>query len=250
MISVQFLTRFPFHIKGEVSEQDLGRSTAFFPVAGLVVGLFLLVVYRAALLLWPQQVAAVVALAGLVVVTGGLHLDGLMDTADGMMSGKSREKMLDIMKDSRVGAMGVIACFLILALKLMGLSFLAPQNAYRVMIIFTVTGRCSMTWALAGFRYARTGSGTGRPFAENVTAREGVVATVIALALVTAVGGFAGLVLAATGVVCGLAIACYISRKLGGLTGDTYGAVNEITETAVILAALAMEGQGWLSWVL
>ncbi len=250
LVSIQFLTRIPFRIKGEISERDLGRSSAFFPVAGLIIGLIMLAVYRAALVVWPQQVAALLALAGLVVITGGLHLDGLMDTADGIMSGKSREKMLDIMKDSRVGAMGVIAGFFILALKLLGLGFLAPANVYRVLIIFAVTSRCSMTWALACFPYARAGTGTGRPFAENVTAKEGVIATVIALGIVGAMAGYTGLILAATGGACGLAAAAYASRKLGGLTGDTYGAVNEITETAVILVALAFERQDWLSWML
>jgi len=250
LISVQFLTRLPVKIKDEVKAGELAGAAAVFPLTGLLIGAALLLIYYLSRVIWSHEVAVLLALAGLIGLTGGLHLDGLMDTADGIMSGKSRDKMLEIMKDSRVGAMGVIACFVVLAFKLVALILLEPAHVCRVLIVFTVIGRCSMVWALACFPYARSGPGTGRPFAENVTAKHAILATVIALTVVCGIAGVTGLALIGAGVFCGLAVAWYLNRRLNGLTGDTYGAINEVAETAVVLAALALAEHGWLSWLL
>ncbi|WP_311198833.1 adenosylcobinamide-GDP ribazoletransferase [Paenibacillus hexagrammi] len=114
----QFLTRLPVPLRFEYTERIFRRSVIFYPLAGAVIGLLLWGAEVVLKHLLPPFPAAVILLAMWVGITGGLHLDGLMDTADGILSHRSREKMLEIMKDSRVGAMGVIVCVLHLLLKL------------------------------------------------------------------------------------------------------------------------------------
>jgi cobalamin 5'-phosphate synthase/cobalamin synthase len=114
----QFLTRFPLPLKLDYTEPIFRRSVVFYPFVGVVIGLLLTLV-GAGLRVWiPSFPAAVIVLSVWIAITGALHLDGLMDTADGVLSHRPREQMLEIMKDSRVGAMGVIVCVLYMLLKL------------------------------------------------------------------------------------------------------------------------------------
>lgn len=248
LIAVQFLTRLPVNIKGEVSLPELGAAAAAFPIAGILVGGVLALVYYVSASILPAPVAVFLTVTGLVFITGGLHLDGLMDTADGIFSGKGRERMLEIMKDSRVGAMGVIACVLLLGGKLLLITQLDSPWIFRVLLIFPVLSRWMLVWALAGYPYARVGEGTGRLFCDHVSIKEVAIATVITLVYVIALGGYAGALLVAGAAAAGLGTTYFLSNRLGGLTGDTYGATNEIVEVVVLLVGVAIAYNGWLIW--
>ena len=117
LAAFQFLTRLPIPVQIDYTERVFQRSSVFYPLVGFVIGLLLLLAGEGLTQVLPTMPAAVLLLAIWVVLTGGLHLDGLMDTADGILSHRPREQMLEIMKDSRVGAMGVIVCVLHLLLK-------------------------------------------------------------------------------------------------------------------------------------
>ena len=128
-LAVTFLTGIPLRVEGDVSPADLWRSMGWYPLVGLALGTAAWGVYAGLLELLPSLVVAVLVVLLLEAVTRGLHMDGLMDTADGLLSGAPRERALEIMKDSNVGAMGVVAALLILMLKVAALGALARADA-------------------------------------------------------------------------------------------------------------------------
>lgn len=258
----QFLTRLPVPVQIAYTEQVFRRSVVFYPLAGAVIGLLLAGAGAGLRLALPAFPAAVLLLALWVILTGGLHLDGLMDTADGILSHRPREQMLEIMKDSRVGAMGVIVCVLHLLLKLSLLYTLldVPSAGVRLtggmlLAIIPIWSRWFMAAAIYGWPYARRESGLGSLF-QGVGRKDVAMCTAAAL-LATSLTVLAVHASAAPAseylnvwtitagfalgtFIAGCSIAGYISRKLGGLTGDTYGALNELLEALLLLAAAAV----------
>ncbi|GIP38780.1 adenosylcobinamide-GDP ribazoletransferase [Paenibacillus sp. J31TS4] len=249
----QFLSRLPVRIRLTYTEEVFRRSVVFYPLVGAVIGLFL--AGGGALAGWglPPFPSGVFVLALWVGLTGALHLDGLMDTADGLLSHRSRERMLEIMKDSRVGAMGVIAGVLVLLAKASLLVSLLDRGwagAALPLACVPVWSRWWMVASIAGWPYARAeGGGMGGLF-RGVTLRSaaasGAAAAALTFALLLAGGFGAARAAAAVCVLAGLTAAAgwllnrRIAGRLGGLTGDTYGAVNELLELT-LLAALVLQ---------
>jgi adenosylcobinamide-GDP ribazoletransferase len=168
----------------------------------------------------------------MVVLTSGLHLDGLMDTCDGL-GGATKEKRLVIMSDARTGAFGVAACVVVLLLKWTALSILPDSVRMESLLLAPVLSRWTMVGAIWAFPYARP-EGLGSAFKTHVTWRLLLLATVLALG---AAGGWMlwqGLVMAAVAVVIAAILAILVVRRLGGLTGDVYGAINEVGEVTVL----------------
>ncbi|WP_379291698.1 adenosylcobinamide-GDP ribazoletransferase [Paenibacillus residui] len=250
----QLLTRFPCPVAVRYTGEVFRRSVLFYPVAGLAIGLVLAAAGTLAHAWLPAFPASAVLLALWVFLTGALHLDGWMDTADGILSHRPREQMLEIMKDSRVGAMGVIAGVLYLLLKLSFLYTLLDMHwtwGAAFIICIPIWSRAFMVAAIVGWPYARRDSGMGSVYREVGSKHVWFVA-LLSLLLTGAVfllfgwgwprilGGTA-LLLAVTGVT-GWASASYLNSKLGGLTGDTYGAVNEGCELFQLAAVVLMLG--------
>ncbi|QAY65689.1 adenosylcobinamide-GDP ribazoletransferase [Paenibacillus protaetiae] len=250
--AMQFLTRFPIPITVPFEAQTLARSVIYFPLAGLAIGAVTAAAFSLLALLLPAWPAAVLALAVWIALSGGLHLDGWMDTADGVLSHRSREKMLEIMKDSRVGAMGVIAAVLLLLFKFSLLAEYAQGDEgltfgrLALLAAVPVWSRWWMSAAIAGFPNARQGEGMGALF--HAVRPRHVIGGGLGAAAMTAVicaaaqWSWAETAALTAGAVClsaaaGYAGARWLTRRLGGLTGDTYGALNELVE-AVLLAAV------------
>ncbi|MGG1514358.1 adenosylcobinamide-GDP ribazoletransferase [Paenibacillus oryzisoli] len=250
----QFLTRLPIPLQIDYNEAVFRRSVVFYPLAGAVIGGLL---YGAGALLThllPPLPAAALLLGLWIALTGGLHLDGLMDTADGVLSHRSRERMLEIMKDSRVGAMGVIVCVMHVLVKLSllytWLEMLKSDagGSWRLGIILApMWSRWFMVAAIQGWPYARKEAGLGSLF-QSVTPRFTSASLGVALLTTTLVACIAGqgvseasqLLLGAAllTVLAGVAIGAYFARKLGGQTGDTYGALNELLESVILLGSI------------
>ncbi|MFD0711419.1 adenosylcobinamide-GDP ribazoletransferase [Paenibacillus sp. GCM10027626] len=252
--ALQLLTRIPIPAAIPFTSQVLARSTVYYPVVGLMIGLISAAAGMLLMHLFPPLVAAVFALIIWVALSGALHLDGLMDTADGVLSHRSRERMLEIMKDSRVGAMGVIAAVLLLLLKFVLLYELLGEYARGTVYIWLVAACIwSRTWmvaAIAIWPSARGNEGMGALLAG--TGKKHLSAAVCIAALLTFAllylsdfpPGSSLLFLFCSMCAAGIAgggIAWQLNRKLGGLTGDTYGAMNEMVECVLLAAAL-----GWL----
>lgn len=232
--ALQHLSRIQIY-RGTFDGVSFGRSSIFFPLVGLILGSLLWALFLGAELIFPGPVVAALLVLAMVLLTGGIHLDGFMDTMDGVFSGRPRERKLEIMRDSRVGAFGAVALVCLLLLKFSLLLGLASQWLPVAVLVAAVVSRWGMVYAIALFPYVRT-QGLGRLYADHTGRKQLAVATVMAAALVFLVAGVGGLVLLGLGALVTHIIAAALAKELGGLTGDTYGAINEILEVAVLLA--------------
>lgn len=237
IVSLQFLTRFSIY-RGAYDERAYGRAPLFYPTVGLIMGLCWLLLYLAVSFLFPRPAIAALLVAGMVVFSGGMHLDGFMDTMDGVFSGRPREQMLEIMRDSRVGAFGVISLAVLLLLKYSLLFSLPPWVMPQLLPVVPALSRWGMVYAIARFPYARP-QGLGRLQVTHTGGRELVLATLQAV-VVSVLAGPAGLLLFLSALVLAHWLCRNFTRQLGGLTGDTYGAVNEILEVLLLLVACAL----------
>jgi len=237
--AIRFLTIFPLPASLGCAEEDLKKSLRFFPVVGLLLGGVGAVAAR---LLWgclPPPVAAVLLVALMAGFSGAFHLDGLADCADGFFSARPRERILEIMRDSHTGAMGVVAVVLLLALKIAVFSVMEPWQAVQAAFLAPVAGRCLMVCVMALLPYVRKEDGVASAFYVRGQARGPALwAGGVAYAAFWYAGGEAGVAaaLAAAVVVC--AFAGYCRYKIGGATGDTLGAACELAEAAAGLALL------------
>lgn len=230
-----FLTVIPVP-SPQVRPGDLGRSAAWFPLVGLVIGIALAGVDWCGRAAWDPLVASAFVIAAALLLSGGLHIDGFMDMADAFFSRRDREGMLAVMKDSRVGALGVAAGASLILLKFAAYAHLTGPQHWRWIALAPVLGRLSMVLSLAIFPYARQ-AGTGLGFAQETGGVHAAVAAIIALAISFGLLHLRGLIFAAGAVAVALFCSVYWMRRLGGLTGDIYGAINEVVELAVLLAA-------------
>jgi adenosylcobinamide-GDP ribazoletransferase len=253
LTAFQYLTRFPLPIKVAYTDKLFRRSIIFYPFVGAIIGL-IITLAGAGLREWlPSFPTDIILLSIWITITGAVHLVGLMHTADGVLSQRPREQMLEIMKDSRVGAMGVIICVLYMLLKLSFIMELV-DGSWRFAAVFYF---CTPIWsrwfrgiAIVLWSYIRVGSGDLGIYYRNVRSRHLVGATLIAYSLSLGalwIFGFGGmeLILYSIGfpLICGLIgwlIGNYLVRKLGGLTNHAYGALNELLELLLLLGALIL----------
>lgn len=214
-------------------------GSEYFPLVGALLAILLAGLSLLLAPLVPPMVLAALLVVGLVVLTGGLHLDGLMDTCDGLFGGLTRERKLEIMRDSRVGSFGVLAGACALLLKF---ACLASLHSGTLPIVFLVTlpsARWTLVLALRFFPGART-SGLGATFRQNITRPKLVLAGAITLAIVFIGAQFSGLLIWCVITFTALSLGAWITRQLGGLTGDTYGAIAEITEIIGLLVCVLL----------
>lgn len=249
-LAVTFLTSLPLRVTGEVSPADLWGSMGWYPLVGLAMGAAAWGVFAALSWLLPPLVAAALVVLLLEAFTRGLHLDGLMDTCDGYFSGAPRERALEIMKDSRAGAMGVAGAVLVIVLKVAALGALSRTSTAAPLLAGWSAARTLPALDVYAFPYARE-AGTGEPFTrERSTGPLTLAVVCLAAAFVVALaagllvggpgGGFAPLLVIALAMGVPLLLQLAVARRLGGLTGDVYGLGIEIAETAALVAGCAL----------
>ena len=254
-LAVTFLTAVPLPSGGVVAEPgDLWGSMGWYPLVGLGLGTAGWVAYALLLYELPSLVAASLVVVGLGLATRALHLDGLMDTADGFWSGAPRERALEIMKDSHVGAMGVFAAVAVVVVKVSALASLARPGAALALLCGLSVARALPAVDVRFFPYARA-EGTGASFVLGARARESLAPVVAAAALGAAAaivagtlgrggvtGALLGLGLAFAAVALTLLAQLAVARRLGGLTGDVYGMGIELAEALVFVGAVVIVG--------
>jgi adenosylcobinamide-GDP ribazoletransferase len=231
-----FLTRLPVWA-GPLREGDLGRSVAFFPLVGLILGLVLTGLGFALQGVLAPTLLALLGVALLALMTGGLHLDGVADLFDAVGGGRGdRARMLQIMRDSRIGAHGAAALVLVLLAKVLALAQVIERRDFAAVLLFPTIGRWAVVPAIVLLPYARP-EGLGRAFNGEARARELVIATVLLAVAVAALGLRLAVPAAAAGLVVML-FGSWLRWRLGGLTGDAYGAAVELGEvTALFVTA-------------
>jgi adenosylcobinamide-GDP ribazoletransferase len=237
--ALAFFTRFP--VPARFQQGDFSRSIKWFPVVGCLLGLVLALFDWIFAFIFPDLVRAVLIVVVWVYLTGALHLDGLMDTADGLGSYRSRERVLEIMRDSRVGAMGVVTAILALLLKISSLATISVGwTSMFALIGATVMGRFLAVQVIWLFPYVRA-EGIGVGMKKHLKAVHVWLALVFTLVVLCLLFRWKGLLLfmVASGFI--LFFAWRVKQRLGGLTGDVYGAVIELGEVVVLLTVLAGE---------
>lgn len=228
--AIQFMTVLP---AGRAMEFDAAGMVPWFPAVGLLLGGILAIFDSLVSPYLSQPAAAVVDVVLLAVMTGAFHLDGLGDTADGLFSHRPKEKILEIMKDSRIGGMGVVAICSVMALKWAGLSGL---DDHRSLMLFLVPAyaRASILLAMRLLEYGRPGGGTGLPFfSERLKLRRfWGLGVILALSLGL---GPRGVWLNVGFFIMAAAVIAYFYKRLGCITGDMLGALTEVTEAGLFL---------------
>ncbi|MCC7202478.1 MAG: adenosylcobinamide-GDP ribazoletransferase [Nitrospirae bacterium] len=241
-ISLGFLTVLPIPVKGELRPADMGNAMAFFPIAGAVIGGVLVSADVVLSSILPVVVVDFILIAVLALITGGIHLDGLADTVDGLYGGKTGEDALSIMKDSRVGAIGAVSLIVIIGLKytaLLSYPQSLPQiSKYAALFLMPLLSRWSMVLTAFLSVYARMSGGTGKDFVDTVSPLNLLTATIFAsVAAGLMMGWRGGLVISFIGGTTLIGV-IYFKKRLGGVTGDVLGAVNEVNEVMVLLVIL------------
>jgi adenosylcobinamide-GDP ribazoletransferase len=237
LAAFQLLTSIPVPIKRELSPAQLGRATAYFPLVGLIIGGILAGLNWLFCLILPSSVTNILLIVALVIITGALHLDGFADTCDGIAGHKSVEERWKVMHDSRTGAFGVVGIVLLLLVKYISLNSVPSDHITAILLFTPVASRWAMVYAIFAFRYARP-EGLGKAYKEATRWPQFTVATVIILAIAAALYPLfsvtvflliAGIWIIAT------ALSFYFKYKFAGHTGDTYGAINEVSEVMALI---------------
>lgn len=239
-VALQFLTRIPVPRSVSTGAEQRGRSVPFYPLVGLVLGA-LIAGLQYLLSAADVGLQSALVLLAWVLLTGGLHLDGLADSADAWAgSHGDRDKALRIMKDAASGPAGVTAVTLVLLVKFAALAALLRENAWPVLLLAPVLGRMALVLLFLTTAYVRP-EGLGAAQSAFLPRRTAVWVLAV-FALGVAVGGRTGIIALLAALSLSLLLRAMMLRRLGGVTGDTLGAACELVETAVVVAmALVLE---------
>jgi adenosylcobinamide-GDP ribazoletransferase len=238
LIALQFLTIFPVSIKQKLKNRDFGKALLYFPIVGLIIGIILAVTASIFSFL-PPLVTAAIILTTSIILTGGLHLDGFADSCDGLYGNWPKERILTIMKDSNIGAMGVIGLICLLLFKFTLIVSIPTQILWKSLIVMAAFSRWVQTFACAFSTYPRE-NGKAKLF---VTSSKKI--NVIVSGIITFIAAILMLQLKIIlPIVFTFILVClfmaFVKKKIGGMTGDTIGAVSEITETGILFFILLL----------
>jgi adenosylcobinamide-GDP ribazoletransferase len=234
LLALQFLTIIPVRVK-KVSNGLIATSLLYFPLIGVFIGLAISGIQLLFAAFGLRQLSIdIISIVALAFISGCMHLDGLSDTTDALLSHKNKEEMLKIMRDSHVGVMGVISIVAVLLLKIALLYSVAIHSKAVALILMCTLSRWALVFSIYLFPYARQ-EGKAKAYLEGITTKIFVISTIIALICVLIAGKVQG--------ACAMAIAAgttyflgvYLKKRIGGITGDTCGATNELIETLVLL---------------
>ena len=235
-LAIGFLTVFPFAPSGT---QRMGPARAYFPLVGLALGGLLAGLDFGARAIFPPPIVGALLVVALLVLTRALHMEGFLDSCDGLLGGNSPARRLEILKDTHVGAFAVAGGTALLLTKWSLLVGVPDGARVGLLVLFPCLSRVGMVSTMAAFPYARQ-EGTGTAFQKGNSPWQiifGVITAAVAGSLLFGVGGLLLVVVAGA---LSLGIGWCIARMLGGMTGDTYGAVNEMAEVIVLLIGIVL----------
>lgn len=241
LIALQFLTILPLPSPKRFADDDLGRSTVWFPLVGLLIGGLLLLADLAFSALFPRHLADALLVALLAILTGGLHLDGVGDVCDGLGARGSRERFLAVMKDSHVGAAGVVGIVLVLLLKYAALLAMPIYLRGSALLLMPLLARLTQVLVMSNARAARS-DGLGASFLAGVGPGRFSLAAAYSIPLCWLLGHTAGVAALLVVLLWGIAVKGYFTRRLGGISGDIIGFSSETAELLALLAMVAASG--------
>ena len=235
-MALQFLTILPWPRGTAYRAEDLGGSMAFYPVIGALLAGLMVGVYRLGTEIFPDGVLRPALILLLILLTGGLHLDGLADVCDGFYMGATKVDVLRIMKDPHLGSMAVVGMIGVLLAKIVLLVHLPSSMLYSALLVFPVLSRGGMVWGTWMAPYARPEGGTGAIFFQTLRGHHVCLATTFLGVWAVLFAGWPACVLLICAVGSTHAFVRYCRRKIGGMTGDTLGALNELLEIVTLAA--------------
>ncbi len=235
---ISFFTRIPIGNKIEYKEENFVKALQLYSLMGAVIGLFLGLIY----LIFNDTYELLRGLAltiGYIIITGGIHLDGTSDTSDGIFSGRTGERIFEIMSDSHIGAFGVISLIIVILSQFVMFSYLDIYSCF----MMPVVGRACVIVASWNKKYAKKEKGMGTLFIESMNTKVLVINMLVVLffailmpyRLVILAAGFATLMIS-------YFISCRIEDKIGGMTGDTCGFITEISQIIFMALVLFLKG--------
>jgi adenosylcobinamide-GDP ribazoletransferase len=242
ILNLQFLTRIPVPVKVEHDHRAFAAGSVFAPVIGLLIGMITAGVYLLCAMMDKRALAILLAMAAEIAVTGGLHLDGLADTFDGLFSYRDKDRVLAIMKDPRMGTSGAITLFLVLMLKYIMLVSLTDNYLLACLVAMPVLSRMTIAWSAGLSPYARTDE---KSLAAGLIKHTGAVEIIIATTLAFIIGiiflRLAAVPLTLIIIAFTLLMNLYMKFRIGGITGDVIGAVIELSEAMFLLSVLVLD---------
>ncbi|WP_427339676.1 adenosylcobinamide-GDP ribazoletransferase [Caloranaerobacter sp. DY30410] len=237
LLMITFLTRLPIKVNFEFTEEDFIKGIKYLPIVGFVIGVLLWAVSKTSYLI-DRAVTVLFVWMFYIWITGGLHLDGLADSFDGVFSNRNKEKILDIMKDSRIGTFGVIGIIFVILLNIV-LSYFVD---FKVLIIIPVLGRSCGVLSCTINTYARKDKGMGKSFVEYSDFKDAIfvifITIVISIIFFDYTLAFSEIFIFLYALLLGV----YFKKKIGGMTGDTIGAVIELSQTFSLLLFYLLRG--------
>ena len=237
---VGFLTRIP--VRTEIGERDIAASVAWFPIVGALVGVMSAAVYLVATRLWPRPVAAILAVATSVAVTGAFHEDGLGDTADALGAASTGRDPQPVLRDPLMGAFGVVALVVDVALRVTCVAALTPRAGALALVGAHALARGVSAGVVVSA--PSVGTGLGSSYASLAPRWRGVVAAIVGTLIATVCLGIGGPIGSFVAVVVALVVAGWAERALGGVSGDVLGAIEQLVEISTLLVAVALIDRG------
>lgn len=238
LILISFFTRIPIGKKIEFDEEKYKKALCFYTLVGLFIGLFLACGYLLGEFLENIYIKGLIITVFYIIITGGIHLDGMSDTVDGLFSGRTGDRIFEIMSDSRIGAFGVISLIIVIFSQLI---LFSNMNVF-ALILTPMVGKCSVVVACYNKKYAKKSMGMGTLFIESIKKKE-LALNVLLILLFCML--FKGYIVNIMSTIITLIIAIFISRwienKISGMTGDTCGFVAEISQVIFMFFIILSE---------
>ena len=238
-VALQFLTLVPLRLPRSIPDGAFPGAVAVFPLVGLLIGVAVAAIDAGASSILPAFVVAALDLVAIVVIAGGLHLDGLADATDGLLGDLPRERRLEVMREPAVGTYGIAAVVLVLLVEYGALLSLGPAIRLASLVAALTLSRWAMSLMLWLFPYARD-PGVGSPFRAGLSSAHTAISTAVAMVVALALFGTAGLVLLITAASLALLVGLLALRRVGGCTGDVYGAGGELAFAGSLVAVVAL----------
>ena len=247
LITMQFLTIIPLPFDTRCQKEDLGRSLAVFPLAGVTIGAVLAGLNWLVEPWFPRPLTDALLITALAAVTGALHLDGLADVCDGLAARGGRERFLAVMKDSHVGAVGAVGLVLGLLLKWQALVAVPDGTKWQALLLFSLLARYGQVQTIVFARNARQ-EGLGSAFVSGAGSMQLVVAWLLTATAAWWLLQISGMIVLLAVMSCTWLLRAWFQRRLGGITGDVIGCINELNEilALLVLGALARQSIGLL----
>lgn len=231
-----FFTRLPFIRWSGSSEDELNHSVRYFPLVGIFVGLFAAASFWLSGLVLPQNLAVLLSMTCTLLLTGAFHEDGLADSVDGLGGGWSKEQILNIMKDSRIGSYGTVALVMILLGKFQAIMAINPPLIPATLIAAHAVSRLAAVWVIAQQEYVRE-TGKAKPLAQQITRNELLIANFFGLAPLALLPIIYSATLILV-IIVWLGFSRKLAQQLGGYTGDCLGAMQQLSEIAFYLGII------------